>query len=468
MLVGDAPQTPNATATTGMAVSFTAGPSNVCAISGNTVTAKGAGTCIITASQPGSDFVDAAPSITKNMPVKLAQTITFAPIADHALGSPPFAISAAATSGLPVAFSVPSTSSVCSVTNATVTLLSVGTCSIVALVSGSSPTYDNAPSFTRSFNVTKTEQTIVFGALADVALSRGPFTIDAIASSGLPVSFNSTTPVVCSVSGKTVSPLSIGACVIVASQAGNSTYVAAAVSQTFHVVASAVPSVSAVQNAASYQPGELAANSYAVVFGANLAASTGDPSTTVTIQDASGQSFPAAIIFASSQQVNILMPANVALGPATLTLSDNAGTSTAFAITIGPIAPGLFTVDASARMPAAQVVIAAQDGSQTFQLAANCGTTGTCSLLPIPLDPSTQVYLILYGTGIRGRTSLTGVSLTIGGVPAAVSYAGSQGGFPGLDQINVLIPASLAGRGRVEVQVTVDGRLANAVDVMIQ
>ncbi len=386
------------------------------------------------------------------MPVKLAQTITFAPIADHALGSAPFAISAAATSGLPVAFSVPATSGVCSVSNATVTLLSVGTCSIVALVSGSSPTYDNAPSVTRSFNVTKTEQTIVFGALADVALSRGPFTIDAIASSGLPVGFNSSTPVVCSVSGKTVSPLSLGACVIVASQAGNSTYAAAAaVSQMFHVVASAVPSVSAVQNAASYQSGELAANSYAVVFGANLAASTGDPSTTVTIQDASGESFPAAIIFASSQQVNILMPASVALGPATLTLSNNAGASTAFAITISPIAPGLFTIDASARMPAAQVVIASQDGSQTFQLAANCGTTGTCSLLPIPLDPFTQVYLILYGTGIRGRTSLTGVSLTIGGVPAIVSYAGSQGGFPGLDQINVLIPASLAGRGRIEV-----------------
>jgi uncharacterized protein (TIGR03437 family) len=336
------------------------------------------------------------------------------------------------------------------------------------MVSGNA-TYDVAPSVTRSFNVTKTAQTIVFGALADVTLSSPPFTIDAYASSGLPISFSTSTPSVCSLSGNTVSPLSIGTCVIIASQAGNSTYAAAApVSQSFHITAAAVPSISAVQNAASYQLGVLAAKSYAVVFGTNLAASSGDPSTTVTIRDANGQSSTAAVIFASPQQVNFLVPESLAVGTGTLILSNNAGISTPFAISIGSVAPGLFTVDPSARFPAAQVLIAAQDGSQNFQLAASCGITGTCSLLPIPLDPSTQVYLIVYGTGIRGRTSLTGVSLTIGGVPAAVSYAGAQGGFPGLDQVNVQIPASLAGRGVVEVQLIVDGHAANVVDVMVQ
>jgi uncharacterized protein (TIGR03437 family) len=256
--------------------------------------------------------------------------------------------------------------------------------------------------------------------------------------------------------------------VIIASQAGNSSYApAASVTQTFHITASSLPSISAVQNAASYAPGVLAPDSFAVIFGTNLAAQAGDPSTTVSIRDASGQSLTATIVFASSGQVNILIPAGVALGQGTLTLSNSSGTLSAFAITIAAIAPGLFTVDVAARIPAAQFVIVNQDGSQSFQMAATCGGQ-ICLLQPIPLDPSTQVYLILYGTGIRGRTSLSGVSLTLGGVPVTVTYAGTQGGFPGLDQINLLIPASLAGSGRIAAKLSVDGLWANSVDVMIQ
>jgi uncharacterized protein (TIGR03437 family) len=78
-----------------------------------------------------------------------------------------------------------------------------------------------------------------------------------------------------------------------------------------------------------------------------------------------------------------------------------------------------------------------------------------------------QAVLVLYGTGIRGAGGAANVSATVGGVPAAVLHAGSQGGnsagsFYGLDQVNVLLPRHLAA-GIVDTMLTVGGHTANTV-----
>jgi uncharacterized protein (TIGR03437 family) len=65
-----------------------------------------------------------------------------------------------------------------------------------------------------------------------------------------------------------------------------------------------------------------------------------------------------------------------------------------------------------------------------------------------------QVRLVLYGTGIRGRSALERVAI-LGTTP---EYAGAAPGFVGLDQVNVLIPRSFAGQqGAVQVSLTADG-----------
>jgi uncharacterized protein (TIGR03437 family) len=48
-----------------------------------------------------------------------------------------------------------------------------------------------------------------------------------------------------------------------------------------------------------------------------------------------------------------------------------------------------------------------------------------------------------------------------------VLYAGTQNLFAGLDQVNVLLPSSLAGKGTVEVQLTANGVAANAVQIVV-
>jgi uncharacterized protein (TIGR03437 family) len=88
-----------------------------------------------------------------------------------------------------------------------------------------------------------------------------------------------------------------------------------------------------------------------------------------------------------------------------------------------------------------------------------------------PVDLSNaadRMFLALLSTGIRHRSSETAVRATIGGVEAEMTYAGSQNGFVGLDQINLRIPRSRAGRGDVDVVITADGKAANLVRVNIK
>jgi uncharacterized protein (TIGR03437 family) len=75
------------------------------------------------------------------------------------------------------------------------------------------------------------------------------------------------------------------------------------------------------------------------------------------------------------------------------------------------------------------------------------------------------VYLVLFGSGLGSAASATA---TIGGVNATVAYAGSSGTYPGVDQYNILIPPTLAGKGQVDVIVTAAGLPSNTVNITLQ
>ena len=138
---------------------------------------------------------------------------------------------------------------------------------------------------------------------------------------------------------------------------------------------------------------------------------------------------------------------------------------------VSAVSPGIFSVDATGTgVAAGSAVRVSADGTQTQLSIGNCsGTPLVCTPTPIDLGgPTDTVYLSLYGTGIRGRSTLAGVFATIGGVTSNVLYAGSQLYFQGLDQVNLQIDPSLRGRGAVPIAVSVDGVAANGVTVAIQ
>jgi uncharacterized protein (TIGR03437 family) len=60
------------------------------------------------------------------------------------------------------------------------------------------------------------------------------------------------------------------------------------------------------------------------------------------------------------------------------------------------------------------------------------------------------------------------VTATIGGASSEVLFAGATPGFVGLDQVNLRLPRSLAGRGAVDIELRVNGQLANTVQVSVR
>ena len=135
--------------------------------------------------------------------------------------------SATATSGLPVSFSS-TTPNICSVNGAVVTGIAAGSCTVAANQAGDA-TYNAAPQVTKTFTVkAKTNQSISAISFSPAALTvSGVTTASATATSGLPVSFRSTTPNICSVNGAVVTGIAAGSCTVAANQAGDATYNAA-------------------------------------------------------------------------------------------------------------------------------------------------------------------------------------------------------------------------------------------------
>ena len=79
-----------------------------------------------------------------------------------------------------------------------------------------------------------------------------------------------------------------------------------------------------------------------------------------------------------------------------------------------------------------------------------------------------QLFLITFGTGFRGRSSLANVSATIGGTNANVSFAGAHSSLIGVDQANILIPRSVAGRGSIDVVLAADKKPTNTVSINVK
>ncbi|MGH9847357.1 MAG: serine hydrolase [Blastocatellia bacterium] len=244
---------------------------------------------------------------------------------------------------------------------------------------------------------------------------------------------------------------------------------------------SATPRAAANVSAASYQSAPLAAESIVSAFGSALATTTmAAPSTplpvtlagtTIKVRDSAGRDAAASLFFVSPTQINYLLPSGTANGQATVTITSGAGAVSAGTVQIAAVAPGLFTADASGRgLAAATVLRVKADGAQSFEPVAQFDAAQNKFVaVPIDLGPeSDQVFLLLFGTGIRNRSALSAVAAKIGGVDCQAPYAGAQGGFAGLDQINVRLSRSLIGRGEVDAALTVDGQAANTVKVQIK
>ena len=236
--VGGATYTPGATATSGLAVTFTidASSSSVCSISGGAVSFTAVGTCTIDANQAGNANWIAAPQKQQSFTVaKGSQTITFTSTAPAgaAVGGATYTVNATGGgSGNAVTFTIDSSAtSVCSISGSTVSFIAVGTCVIDANQAGNLD-WNAAPQAQQSFAVAKGSQTITITSTAPSGAVVGGATYTVTDTGGgsgnaVTLTIDSSTTSHCSISGSTVSFTAVGTCTIDANQAGNANYNAA-------------------------------------------------------------------------------------------------------------------------------------------------------------------------------------------------------------------------------------------------
>jgi len=232
-------------------------------------------------------------------------------------------------------------------------------------------------------------------------------------------------------------------------------------------------------SAASFGGDQLAADAITSAFGAGLANQTeiahGLPlplslgGTTVLVRDSAGIERAAGLFFVAPNQLNYHLPPETASGPAQISVTTRDNRALSGTVEIAAVAPGLFAAGGNGQGVSAGLALRRHaDGTIGYEPLARFDQT---QAIAVPIDLSRadeEVYLILYGTGVRGRSNLMNVSCTVGGVPAEVSYAGEAAGFTGLDQINIKLPRSLAGRGDVDIVLRVDGKAANPTRVTVR
>jgi uncharacterized protein (TIGR03437 family) len=237
------------------------------------------------------------------------------------------------------------------------------------------------------------------------------------------------------------------------------------------------PPVATVVNSASFQPGALAPSQLVTAFGSGFAGQTvtaaaqplpttlGD--TSITITDSKGAINAAPLYYVSPSQACFLIPGGVASGAASVKVTRSGRTVLTGSLTIGPVSPGVYSANGnSAGVAAAAYVRTSTPNAPALVFSCSAGVALSCLSTPISLGSATDtVYVTLYASGIRAAQN---VQVFVAGQAAPVLYAGTQGQYAGLDQINISLPAGLAGTGEASVYVVADGQTSNMTTIDIQ
>jgi uncharacterized protein (TIGR03437 family) len=250
--------------------------------------------------------------------------------------------------------------------------------------------------------------------------------------------------------------------------------IAAASASTTLGVTLTVGSGLSMVSAASGDP-RLSSGMIASVYGSGLSSNTTSATTSlgttlngvsVTVRDSGGASRACPLIFVSPGQINLVIPDATAPGSATLIVNGPSGVVASTAIQIAAIAPGIFTMDSQPSGPAAVLAFFYDANGKLLSQpeAFHCTGTGACNTVPLDVNGGPTLIISLYGTGFRsgtnftariGATSITDVKV------AATTFAGE-------DQMNIVIPKSLAGAGEVALVITANGIASNGPHINLR
>jgi uncharacterized protein (TIGR03437 family) len=227
----------------------------------------------------------------------------------------------------------------------------------------------------------------------------------------------------------------------------------AAIIASFSLAGAAEPIY--VVNGASYDSAQpLAPGAFATVFGENLASgifsaqvdAEGRLPTSLGGVSVLVNGTPAMLYYVAPGQINFVMPASVAPGLASIMVQNGASVVEGSAM-VSNAGPGIFATNGMGMGEAAAL------HGWLWQLGPFSVTTN---------GQATQLSLFLTGLDLTTKPKVL-----VGGVEVEVTYYGNAPGYPGLQQINFVLPANFAGVGRVPVSVESGGKMSNVTYIVI-
>jgi len=222
---GDQPITLNATASSGLPITYFSNNTSVATVTGNVLTIVGIGNATIIASQAGNANYNPADDVTNTIMVTAPmanQSITWNQTLSSTYGDPPVTLSATSSSGLAVTYTSNNTN-VATISGNTLTIVGVGTATIIASQTGNK-NFNPATNVEKTITVNKANQSITWIQPLSATYGDPPVTLNDTVNSGLPVTYASSNTSVATVSGNALTIVGAGATTITESQAGNTAY----------------------------------------------------------------------------------------------------------------------------------------------------------------------------------------------------------------------------------------------------
>ncbi len=440
----------SATASSGLPVSLSSATTGVCTItSGGTLTFITAGSCTINADQAGNAATNAATTISQSFLVNAV-----------APGAPVIGTATAGNTQASVSFSAPVNTGGSSITGYTVTANPGGATASGAasplVVSGLS----NGQAYTFTVTATNVAGTGSASAASNAVTPAAPQvitfanpgaqnfgttpTLTATASSGLPVSFSSATPAVCTItSGGTLSFITAGTCTINANQAGNAaTNAATTISQSFLVnaVVPAAPVIgtatagnaqASVSFSAPVTTGGSSITGYTVTANPGGATASGAASPLVVSGLSNGQAYTFTVTASNVAGTGPASAASNAVTPAApqvITFGNPGAQNFGTTPTLSASASSGLAVSFSSATPA--VCTITSGGLLGFASTGSCtihaDQPGNASYLPAPrISQTFSVNGVVPGAPTIGTATVTGASAVSVGFSAPLFDGGA-------------------------------------------
>jgi hypothetical protein len=224
--VGDSNIIINALASSQLPVDIIISDTSIIKLYSNELKIKATGVCMVTVQQLGNTVYNQASTISKTITVLKRNQFIDSQMPQYAIyGDANIPLQTVANSGLTIEYTSSDTS-IASIEQGQLNVKNVGFCTIIASQPGNYM-FNASASVTSVFEVKKASQTIQFTTKPFAIYTDSDIILNATASSGLEVGFNSSDTSVAIIIGNKIHIVRVGNCSIIATQSGNNSFNAA-------------------------------------------------------------------------------------------------------------------------------------------------------------------------------------------------------------------------------------------------